>query len=422
MIPSRGGHHNRAVSSRALPRALALLRLRAVPPLRLRAVAPCLSSLLVASAAAAQTLPLPADAPTLEPSAPAIAYLDWGIGVVGNEVVTLREIERAEADPYAPWQARLREGEDRGVVREDILRDLAMTRLEVEAGRSRGFDPALVESLVSGHFERQVERFGGAAGFSQRLRSSRTSPEQFREQVTADLYRIAWRDSERGVQPGPAGRTTADRYIRPGELLSAYEVLKESQDPDDLALVGAKASSFSLKRMILSLEEHAPGLEGQAAVEKVVFLANQLRGQVALGDASFPEQVEAWDAMRGRSADLERSLQGMLIMSRSLHGGDALYEFGRTARVGDLTPPLPYLVEGSVRAIVLYQVTGKNEAVPAEPFSSLEVQERLREHLLEELDQRRLVRSRLGLVRGSFVFPQDLQSFLARGEIESTRR
>jgi hypothetical protein len=32
------------------------------------------------------------------------------------------------------------------------------------------------------------------------------------------------------------------------------------------------------------------------------------------------------------------------------------------------------------------------------------------------------VRSRLGLVRGSFVFPQDLQTFLARGEIESTQR
>lgn len=410
MIPSRWGHHNRSVSSRALPLALA-------PCLRR-----CLAPLLVIGSAAAQTLPLPADAPTLEPSAPAIAYLDWGIGVVGNEVLTLREIERAEADPYAPWQTRLREGEDRGAVREDILRDLAMTRLEVEAGRSRGFDPALVESLVSGHFERQVERFGGAAGFSQRLRTSRTSPEQFREQVTADLYRIAWRDSERGVQPGPSGRTTADRYIRPGELLSAYEVLKESQDPEDLALVGAKASSFTLKRMILSLEEHAPGLEGQAAVERVVFLATQLRGQVALGDASFPEQVQAWDANRGRTPDLERSLQGMLVMSRSLHGGDALYEFGRTARVGDITPPLPYKVEDSVRAIVLYQITAKNDAVPAEPFGSLEVQARLRKHLLEELDQRRLVRSRLGLVRGSFVFPQDLQAFLARGEIESAQR
>ena len=44
-------------------------------------------------------------------------------------------------------------------------------------------------------------------------------------------------------------------------------------------------------------------------------------------------QVQAWDANRGRTPDLERSLQGMLVMSRSLHGGDALYEFGRTARV-----------------------------------------------------------------------------------------
>ena len=380
-----------------------------------------LAAPLTAIAAGAQTLPLPGDAPNLRPSLPVEAYLDWGLGVVGNEVLTVGEVTREQMNPMSPWAARLREGEDPRAMQDEVIRDLAMTRLEVEAGRNRGFDPALVDSLVSDNFERRMELMGGPVAFSQQLSTSRLTPEQFREMMRGNLLRTVWRQSEQGQQPGPSGRLLADRYVRPGELLSAYQALAESDDSEDLAVVGGAPASYRLKRLILSLEEHAPGLEGQAAAERVEFLANRLRGEVMLGDASFPDLVEAWDANRGRNADLERSLRRVRNMSLDLHGSDVLERFVRTARAGEVSPAVPYLVEGQVRAYLLYQLTSVEEAVAPAPFSDLAVQEGLREFLLEQLDQRRLVRARIELVRGSFVHPRDLRTFLARGELASSR-
>ena len=375
---------------------------------------------LCAATASAQTLPLPQDAPNLNPSLPVEAYLDWGVCVVGNEVLTVGEITMEGMDPNSPWAARMREGEDPRLVEQDVIRDLAMTRLEIDAGRNSGYDPRLVQNLMDDNVRRQKERFGGPAGLSRQLRIWRMTPDQYRERLTNDLYKTVWRQAERGVQPGASGRISADRYVRPGELLSAYRVLSESDDADDLAVVGAAPALYRLKRLILSLEEHAPGLEGQAAIERVLFVANQLRGQVMLGDATFPDLVEAWDANRGRNADLERSLERVRNMSRNLHGSDLFENFVRSARPGEVSPAVPYQVDGSVRALLLYQLTGLDEATEPAPFSDLEVQNRLRQFLLKQLDERRLVRARIGLVQGSFVYPNDLRVFLARGELGSS--
>ena len=91
------------------------------------------------------------------------------------------------------------------------------------------------------------------------------------------------------------------------------------------------------------------------------------------------------------------------------------------ASAGEVSTGMPDLVEGQVRAYLLYQLTSVEEAVAPAPFSDLAVQEGLREFLLQQLDQRRLVRARIELVRGSFVHPQDLRTFLARGELASSR-
>ena len=148
-----------------------------------------LAAALSAIAAGAQTLPLPGDAPNLRPSLPVEAYLDWGLGVVGNEVLTVGEVTREQMNPMSPWAARLREGEDPRAMQEEVIRDLAMTRLEIEAGRNRGFDPALVDSLVSDNFERRMELMGGPVAFSQQLSTSRLTPEQFREMMRGNLLR-----------------------------------------------------------------------------------------------------------------------------------------------------------------------------------------------------------------------------------------
>lgn len=361
---------------------------------------------------------LPTGLPSLEQRGPSSQDLvDWALGVAGSEVIARSEIIRAMRDPYQPWGRRLQAGEEMASVTDAVLRDLALTRLEIAAGRSSGFDPALVQSLVQGHFERQVERFGGASGFSAQLQNMRMTADEFRADVTDDLYRIAWRDSQRGTQPGASGRLRADRYVRPGELLSAYEVACESSDPDQLALVGARPGGVVLQRMILELREHAQGLEGDAALDRVVLVAKQVQERVVSGDADFVDLLGSWDAMRGREAELEYDLKTLLVFSRRVHGDDSLFLWVRSAKSGEVSPPLVYRDETGATAVMLYQMQEFLEPTTPRPFVDLEVQARLRAHLLEELDQRRLSRARLNLLTRSTVHPAPLRDFLIRQEI-----
>lgn len=367
------------------------------------------------------TLPLMAQelpSPSLQGSVPVGAYLDWGVGISGERVITFNDILKVEADPSETWISELQQGANRGEVHLTILQDLAMTQLEIAAGRVRGFDPKLVESLVDNHFERQVERFGGPTEFTKRLQGWRMTTTSFRAEVTSDLYRYAWRDSSLGKQPGPTGRTSVDRYIRPGYLFSTYEAFAESNDPAMLAVLGGSTEMLVLGRIILPVEQHAAGLDKEAGLEKTKFLAEQLRAQVLEGEATFEDQATAWDANRGQSKPIQRTIRGVLGMSRQYHKTDLLFEFARDAKPGDVSPPLPFQdPEGDV-AVVLYALAERLPATPPKPFADISVQTALREHLLDELDKRRMTRARLHLVQESHLYPADLRPLLARRQIQ----
>jgi hypothetical protein len=374
----------------------------------------CAAIIGLALPVTAQELP----APSLRPDLPVSAYLDWGVGISGEKVITISDILRAESDPSQDWGRQLQLGAQRGPIQISILQDLAMTQLEIDAGRVRGFDPKLVESLVNNHFERQVERYGGATNFTKRLHDWRMTPSRFRMEVTSDLYRYAWRDSSLGKQPGPTGRVSVDRYIRPGYLYSTYKAFSESADPEKLMIVGGSAEEAILQRIILPLDEHAPELEPDAGLEKVTLLAKQLRTQVLEGEATFEAQANAWDANRGQSEPIQRTLDEIRGMSRTFHNSDLLYEFATTAQVGHVSVPLPFEASDGRQAMVLYALSERLPATPPKPFSDLQVQESLREHLLSELDRRRMTRARLHLVQKSHLHPKDLRPVLMRREIQ----
>lgn len=379
-----------------------------------RTLTRCAAIIGLALPATAQELP----APSLRPDLPVSAYLDWGVGISGEKVITISDILRAESDPSQDWGRQLQLGAQRGPIQISILQDLAMTQLEIDAGRTRGFDPKLVESLVEQHFERQVERYGGASSFTKRLNDWRMTPTRFRTEVTSDLYRYAWRDSSLGKQPGPTGRVTVDRYIRPGYLYSTYKAFAESADPEKLMVVGGSAEEIILLRIILPVDEHAPELEPDAGLEKVTLLAEQLRTQVLEGEATFEAQASAWDANRGQGEPIQRTLDEILGMSRTFHNSDLLHEFATAAQVGHVSAPLPFEASDGRRAMVLYALSERLTATPTKPFSDLKVQQSLREHLLSELDRRRMTRARLHLVQKSHLHPTDLRPVLMRHEIQ----
>lgn len=367
------------------------------------------------------TLPLMAQElprPSLQSSVPVSAYLDWGAGISGERVITMSDILRAESDPSETWSRELREGANPGTVHMAILQNLAMTQLEIEAGRVRGFDPALVESLVDKHFERQIDRFGGPTEFTKRLQNWRMTPTNFRAEVTSDLYRYAWRDSSLGKQPGPTGRVSVDRYIRPGYLFSTYEAFAESRDPAKLAFLGGSPEILVMERIVLPVEQYAAGLDEKAGLEKTKLLAQQLRIQVIEAEATFEAQASEWDANRGQSDPVQRTLGGIRGISREFHQTDLLFEFARDAKVGDVSLPLTYQATDGLWAVVLYALTKRLPATPPEPFANLTVQAALREYLLDELDKRRMTRARLHLLQKSHLHPTDLRLFLAQREIQ----
>ena len=374
----------------------------------------CVATASLALPLMAQELP----SPSRQGPVPVGAYLDWGAGISGERVITMSDILRAQSDPSETWIRELQEGANPGTVQMAILQNLAMNQIEVEAGRVRGFDPALVESLVDKNFERQIDRFGGPTEFTKFLQGQRMTPTSFRADVTSDLYRYAWRNSSLGKQPGPTGRVSVDRYIRPGYLFSTYEAFAESRDPAKLAVLGGSAEILVMGRIILPIEQHAAGLDEKAGLEKTKLLAQQLRIQVIEDEATFEAQVSAWDANRGQSGPVQRTLGEILGMSREFHQTDLLFEFARDAKTGDVSLPLPYQAPDGQWAVVLYALTKRLPATPPKPFANLTVQAALREHLLDELDKRRMTRARLHLVQKSHLHPADLRLFLAQREIQ----
>ena len=374
----------------------------------------CVATTSLALPLMAQELP----SPSRQGPVPVEAYLDWGAGISGERVITVSDLSMAMTDPSEPWGRQVQQGADPAKVNLEVLRDLAMTQLEVEAGRVRGFDPGLVESLVDNHFERQVKHYGGPTEFTKTLQALRTTPSLFRARITSDLYRYAWRDSSLGKQPGPTGRISVDRYIRPGYLFSTYEAFAESSDPAMLAVLGGSAEMLVLGRIILPIEQHAAGLDEKAGLEKTKFLAQQLRAQVIEGEATFEAQAAAWDTNRGQGDPMQRTLRGVLGMSRQFHQTDLLFEFARDAKAGDVSPPLPYQTTDGQWAVVLYALTERLPARSPKPFTDLTVQVALRKHLLEELDKRRMTRARLHLVQKSHLHPADLRPFLTQRQIQ----
>ena len=374
----------------------------------------CVATVSLALPLMAQELP----SPSRQGPVPVGAYLDYGRGISGVQVITRSDLSMAMTDPSETWGRQLQQGADPAKVEVAILLDLAMAQLEMEAGRARGFDPELVESLVENHFERQVERYGGPTEFTKTLQALRTTPSLFRAGITSDLYRQAWRGSSLGKQPGPTGRISVDRYIRPGYLFSTYEAFAESGDPTRLAVLGGSAEMLVLRRIILPIEQHFPGLPEKAGLEKAKLLAQQLRIQVIEGEATFEAQASAWDANLGKDEPLQRTLRGVLGMSREFHQTDLLFEFARDAKTGDVSLPLPFQDPGGKWAVVLYALTKRLPATPPKPFADLAIQAALREHLLDELDNRRLTRARLHLVQKSHLHPADLGPYLAQRQIQ----
>lgn len=341
--------------------------------------------------------------------AAARARLDGMVGIAGSQVVLqadlmlvvfrtdyLRErYERALADPKAFERLMAEALEIR-------LRDLLM----VEAGRTLGFDPGLVSDYTKATFEEQVEALGGHRAFSDALRQRYLTPQDRRKQIEDQILGDAWRASVSGRAAGPTGRVSVDRYISPAWLEAAYEDFKRSTSPADRALVGIQPERVVMRQLVI---EETESNDGEA-------LARALRAQAETDNADFGGLIGRYGSAFRETGGLTDpfSLDLAREASQNLHGSNALYEFGKTARIGDYLGPLPATSEGGRKGWWVYRLEERLPATEALPFTDPEMQRRLLDRVQRRLDDLREQTAFRAFLARTYVHPPELREFLER--------
>lgn len=367
-----------------------------------------------------QDVPLPAEM-TVGPSrdavrAAAIARLDGMVGIAGSEVVlqadlmliilqtpALRErYEQALADQRA-YERLMSEA------LEVRLRDL----LTVEAGRTLGFDPALVSDYTKATFAEDVERFGGHRAFSDLLRQNYLTPQDWRNQIEDRLLGEAWRASVSGRAAGPTGRPSVDRFISPAWLEAAYEDLLRSRSPEERALVGIQPERVIMRQLVIDETE---GNDARA-------LAQALRAQAETEGADFEGLIRRYgSAFRDEGGRTDPfSLDLVREVSRALHDSGELHEFAKTAAVGDYLGPLLATSEGGTRGWWVYRLEERLPATEALPFTDPDMQRRLLARVQRRLDDLREQTAFRAFLKRTYVHPPELEEFLERSGGRSGR-
>lgn len=337
----------------------------------------------------------------------AFSRLEQVISVAGSRTVTAGDvINQIQSDPA--WRNRGQRAAARAAEREDLFQDAWISRIRtllmVEAGQTLGFDPEMLDVTIDGAFEQNIERLGGHTAFSEALQGSMLTPNSFREFLTTRVLAQSWRDSVSGRAPGATGRVYVDRYISPGELKATYDRMMTSSQQVDKEVLGALPERVVLSVLVIretpgavnSAEDRARGLRELAEEGHSWSSIIAMHGSEGLKDTQF------------RPIPLEL----IRTMSVSLHGSDELSNFSREAEVGEFLGPLKLQEAGNQAGWSVYKLEERLPEAKALPFESLELQKRLRQHLLELRDNSRVETALRTFASQAYIFPADLREAL----------
>ena len=241
-----------------------------------------------------------------------------------------------------------------------------------------------METLADRRFRTDAERNGGFQAFSRSLQRAGMTPDSYKDTIRQQLYRFAWQGAVTGRQAGTTGRMEIDRYVRPGEIRKTYRNFKNSRVPAEREIVGFTEQTFKVREIGMSFE-----LRGgrEVAVDR----ANALRKEFVEGRMSMEDMVRRWAEENPRAE--EDSLRTWTLseatnISQRTFGSDRFLKFLQTAEPGQISDPLE-----SSDAVHLFQFLESTPASEAREFENWQVQEDLREHLLNRRDSKRLGRA-----------------------------
>ena len=340
-----------------------------------------------------------------------ISLIDEIVAVAAGEVITLHDLLREIQSPdYQQSRTQLEKlppaERERAFekLQTDAIAHLVERLIRTRAGQDRGFDQAIVESLVDNQVSLFREQQGGPTGFQEALRRSGFTPESFRDWRRRALYLGAWEQSITGAQAGPVGRIDRDTFVRPGQLYATYKRLVASPSQVDRSLVGAAPAVVELSEIILSFD--ANGGE-----KNTLDLADKIRRSVLDGREEF-DTLALEHSERRRPEHITSDMEGVSRTAKGIFGNDHLLVFSENAAPGEISRPL----RSSKGGIYLYQLVKRQPAKQAEPFDSLELQKRLRSHIGQQRDRIRLGQGTEHLLRTIRIQPSELAQFMIQPE------
>ncbi len=251
-----------------------------------------------------------------------------------------------------------------------VARSLAAGRARVQAGAELQLPLEAVEGRVAQILEDKRDSMGLLA-YGESLRADGLDPLGGADEIRQEFYRFAFIDEATGRTQLGLGRPRVDRYLRPRQLMAAYDESK-----------GRLGEPPQVQLQLLDITAAATG-SLQGARE----LADQIHADLTAG-ADFEEQFEEFAArfreQRGRT-DLAR-----LDQVRE----PALQEFAFRAAVGDFSDPVPFGTDQNpVEGFRIVRLIDRVEGAPAPPFTNPEFQSELRSQVERNLDDRRLERA-----------------------------
>lgn len=330
--------------------------------------------------------------------APVEVTVDGVAAVVGDQIVTLREL-----DEFVAQRANavgLSRQEDLARIRLGYLEERYLLLLKVQAGQDMGFDPELVRRGEQRLFAEEVELRGGPVAASKQFAALGQRPEQLQKFLRRRLYIQSWEWAQTGRAAGASGRVSVDRNLRPGQNWSAYQLALKSPDPAERAMVGMMPPQVVLQQLVLPIEENG-------GEESTLELARTLIEEARSG-TDFTDLTRLWGAAPDDGILEPRTLTELEQTSRFLHRSAALWEFASTAAVGEFSAPMLGWQRG-LPGVWVYLMRERIESTPARDYLDAALQRRVRAGILRSLDQLRLRVALKGVANSVYVWPPSLR-------------
>jgi len=324
--------------------------------------------------------PAPQDAP--------LELVDRVEVIVNDEILTYRQVmgtaARSIPDGSNPTATQLAE------LRRDIGLELIDERLQVQGGIDMGFEEEAVMRIVSNNTDRRIGTAGGVIQMAEELDDNGISLFEQESKLRRNLYRFSWERAVTGANVGVSGRAYRDRHVRPGQLKLRYELLEQGQ-PGAETIQGTSAR-YHLQELIF------PIMQGQTESETTRVRAEEVRRELLEG-------LDFTTAVKGSTNPAENDgvLPPLTGEQLARNGGAELAAFAISAKVGEISRPIPVLLGRSIRGWRLMKLLDSD--APLLPlFESPRTQTLLRQTIQADSDDYLRSEGLESLNRGAYIW------------------